>query len=80
MLRQTLLYLSNQPKIFNLVRRNGFAKRMAARFVPGETLEDAIDAVAGLNALQITASLDLLGKVSIPRRMRARRVRSTCAL
>jgi proline dehydrogenase len=61
-LRQTLLYLSNQPKIFNLVRRNGFAKRMAGRFVPGETLEDAIDAVAGLNPLKITASLDLLGE------------------
>jgi proline dehydrogenase len=61
-LRQTLLYLSNQPKIFNLVRRNGFAKRMAARFVPGETPEDAIDAVVGLNALKITASLDLLGE------------------
>lgn len=62
MLRQTLLYLSNQPRIFNLVRRNGFAKRMAARFVPGETLDDVLQAVQGLNALKITASLDLLGE------------------
>jgi proline dehydrogenase len=61
-LRQTLLYLSNQPQIFNLVRRNPFAKRMAARFVPGETLDSVLDAVHGLNTLRISASLDLLGE------------------
>jgi len=62
MLRQSLLYLSNQPRIFRLVRRNGFAKRFASRFVAGETLDSALHAVKALNARKITASLDLLGE------------------
>jgi len=62
MLRRTLLYLSNQPRVFNLVRRNGFAKRFASRFVAGETLDTALAAVRALNARKITASLDLLGE------------------
>jgi proline dehydrogenase len=62
MLRRTLLYLSNQPRVFNLMRRNGFAKRFASRFVAGETLDTALAAVRALNARKITASLDLLGE------------------
>ena len=62
MFRQALLYLSNQPKIFNFVRRNGLARRFASRFVAGETLSDALTAVRSLNAKRITASLDLLGE------------------
>jgi proline dehydrogenase len=62
MIRKTLLYLSNQPSVFRLVRRNGFAKRFASRFVAGETLDTALDAVRVLNAKKITASLDLLGE------------------
>ncbi|HEX6536213.1 MAG TPA: proline dehydrogenase family protein [Gemmatimonadaceae bacterium] len=62
MLRQTFLYLSNQPKIFRFVRSNGLAKRFASRFVAGETLDSAIAAVRALNAKRITASLDLLGE------------------
>jgi proline dehydrogenase len=62
MLRQTFLYLSNQPRIFNFVRHNGLAKKFASRFVAGETLESALAAVRALNAKKITASLDLLGE------------------
>jgi proline dehydrogenase len=62
MLRQTFLYLSNQPTIFRFVRHNGLAKRFAGRFVAGETLDGAIAAVRELNAGKITASLDLLGE------------------
>jgi proline dehydrogenase len=62
MLRSTLLYLSNQPRVFRFVRGNGMAKRFARRFVAGETLPEALDAVRQLNAGQITASLDLLGE------------------
>jgi proline dehydrogenase len=62
MLRKSLLFLSNQQQIFNFVRRNGFAKSFADRFVAGETLDGALDAVAGLNARGLTASLDLLGE------------------
>ena len=62
MLRQTLLYLSNQPRVFRFIRHNPLAKGFAARFVAGETIESAMEAVVRLNANGITASLDLLGE------------------
>jgi len=71
MLRKTQLYLSNQQKVFTFVRRNGLARRMASRFVAGETIEEAMTAVRALNARGITASLDLLGE-SVHREEEAR--------
>jgi proline dehydrogenase len=62
MLRQALLYLSNQQKIFRFVRNNRFARRFAQRFVAGESLEEALRAVEPLNKKSNTASLDLLGE------------------
>jgi proline dehydrogenase len=62
MLRSTLLYLSNQPRVFRFVRNNILAKKFASRFVAGERLADALAAVKALNAKGITASLDLLGE------------------
>src|SRR5215216_1538515 len=71
MLRKTLLYLSNQQRVFRFVRRNRLARRMASRFVAGETIDDAMAAVRPLNARGITASLDLLGE-SVHREEEAR--------
>jgi proline dehydrogenase len=62
MLRSALLFLSSQPSVFRFVRHNGLAKRFASRFVAGETLDTALDAVATLNRRGMTASLDLLGE------------------
>jgi proline dehydrogenase len=62
MLRQALLYLSNQPKVFRFVRNNGLAKKFASRFVPGESLDSALEVVRSLNGRGMTASLDLLGE------------------
>jgi proline dehydrogenase len=62
MLRTSLLYLSRQQRIFQFIRNVGFARKMASRFVAGETIETALEAVRGLNAKGITASLDLLGE------------------
>ncbi len=62
MLRSALLYLSNQQQVFRFVRKNRLAKSFANRFVAGETLATALDAVEKLNARGITASLDLLGE------------------
>ncbi|HEY0970807.1 MAG TPA: proline dehydrogenase family protein [Gemmatimonadales bacterium] len=62
MLRQSILYLSNQPKVFRFVRNNRLAKGFASRFVAGETLNEAVEAVRGINAKGATASLDLLGE------------------
>jgi len=61
-LRSGLLYLSEQPRVFRVVRRNRLAKRLASRFVAGETLDTAVAAVRELNAKGISASLDLLGE------------------
>jgi len=71
MLRAPLIWLSRQKSIFKFVRNNGFAKRAASRFVAGETIESACDAVAALNAQGITASLDVLGE-SVEREAEAR--------
>ena len=62
MLRNALLYLSSQPQVFNFVRHNRMAKGFASRFVAGETLDTALEAVRQLNSRGITASLDLLGE------------------
>ena len=62
MLRNSLLYLSNQPRVFKFVRHNRLAKKFASRFVAGETVDEALDAVRDLNARGISASLDLLGE------------------
>jgi proline dehydrogenase len=62
MLRNALLYLSSQPRVFKFVRRNSMAKSFANRFVAGETLETALAAVKQLNSKGITATLDLLGE------------------
>jgi proline dehydrogenase len=62
MIRAGLLWLSEQPHIFKFVRTNGLARRFAARFVAGETVESGVAALAELNAAGITASLDLLGE------------------
>ena len=62
MFRSSLLYLSNQPRVFRFVRNNRLAKKFATRFVAGETLDEALAAVRALNAQGITASLDLLGE------------------
>jgi len=62
MLRQTLLYLSEQKQIFRFVRTNSLARKFASRFVAGETLDTAVVAVRELNAKGIMATLDLLGE------------------
>ena len=62
MLRSSLLYLSRQQRIFDFVKNVGFARKMASRFVAGETVTTALAAVEQLNAKGISASLDLLGE------------------
>ncbi len=61
-MRQGLLWLSEQQRIFNFVRRNGIARKFASRFVAGETIEEAVKAARDLQATGITPSLDLLGE------------------
>jgi len=62
MLRSTLIWLSRQKSIFRFIRNNGLAKQFASRFIAGETIDAACEAVVALNARGITASLDQLGE------------------
>lgn len=62
MLRSTFLWLSERSRIFAFVKRNRLARRVASRFVAGETLDSAIEAARAMNAKGITVSLDLLGE------------------
>jgi proline dehydrogenase len=61
-MRQGLLWLSERQGIFNFVRRNGIARRIASRFVAGETIESGVQAAVELSGKGITPSLDLLGE------------------
>ncbi len=62
MLRAGLLWLSGQPRVFRFVRANRFAKKLASRFVAGETADSAVAVLKELNVGGITATLDLLGE------------------
>jgi len=74
MLRASLLWLSEQPRIFHFVRKSRLAGRLASRFVAGETIDTAMAALKDLNAARISASLDLLGEsVTKPEEARAAR-------
>jgi len=74
MLRASLLWLSEQPRIFHFVRKSRLAGRLASRFVAGETVDTAMAALKDLNAARISASLDLLGE-SVTRAEEARAAR-----
>ena len=61
-MRQGLLWLSEQKGIFDFVRSNGLAKQFAHRFVAGESIETGVAAVEELNRKGIGSTLDLLGE------------------
>ncbi len=62
MLRSTLLKLSESKKFGGWVTSNGITRRMARRFVAGESLEEAIAAARRCNDSGMMASLDYLGE------------------
>jgi proline dehydrogenase len=62
MLRSTLLKLSESKGFANWVTSNGTTRRMARRFVAGETLDEAITAARECNSAGMLASLDYLGE------------------
>ena len=62
MLRSILIYLSKAAWARKIVTRWSIAWRVAARFVSGEKLEDAIRVIQSLNARGINATLDHLGE------------------
>lgn len=62
MLRTTLLKLSESNGFAHWVTSNPSTRRMARRFVAGETLDEAIVAARACNSVGMYASLDYLGE------------------
>ncbi len=62
MLQQTFLALSRAQWAQNAITRVPVSRQMARRFVAGETLAEAIDAVKALNAKKLNVTLDFLGE------------------
>src|SRR5271168_3769201 len=62
MLRATLLRLSESKGFANWVVTNSSTKRMAHRFVAGETLDEALAAARECNNAGMLVSLDYLGE------------------
>ncbi|MGI8774982.1 MAG: proline dehydrogenase family protein [Actinomycetota bacterium] len=62
MLGRALLWASEKPKIQAFVTESRLTKGVVARFIAGDDLEDAIEAIRALNAQGIGGILDLLGE------------------
>ena len=62
MLRSILIYLSQAAWARQMVTGWSFSWRAASRFVAGENLQDAIEAIKRLNLKGINATLDHLGE------------------
>jgi proline dehydrogenase len=60
--RKPLLAVADQARVERFVRNRSFSQELISRFVAGETLDSALDAVARLRRLGITATLDQLGE------------------
>src|SRR5262245_31986579 len=62
MTKAFFLYLSGSEPARRVIMGMPFARRAARRFVVGETLGEALDAVRLLNREKLVATLDLLGE------------------
>lgn len=61
-LRSTLLHVAGSPTIRDWMTHSVATRRVANRFVAGETIETALAAVAELNTQGLSATLDHLGE------------------
>ncbi|MGA8556503.1 MAG: proline dehydrogenase family protein [Candidatus Acidiferrales bacterium] len=61
-MRSILLRLSESKRLAPFIMKNGVSRRVARRFVAGETLDDAVEAAHQVNHSLQLASLDLLGE------------------
>ena len=62
MLRQLMLRLASEPRVRAFVTNDGAARRFAARFVAGETLDEALAVTRRLNERGLAVTLDHLGE------------------
>jgi len=61
-MRSFLLHLSEKKWLAPMIMGNAISRRVAQRFVAGESLDDAIKAARNVNNAMQLASLDLLGE------------------
>jgi proline dehydrogenase len=61
-MRSFLLHLSESKRLAPLIMHNALSRRVARRFVAGETLDDAVEVARKVNSAMQLASLDLLGE------------------
>jgi proline dehydrogenase len=61
-MRSFLLHLSESKRLAPLIMHNSLSRRVARRFVAGETLDDAVEVARYVNSAMQLASLDLLGE------------------
>jgi proline dehydrogenase len=62
MLRRFLIFLSHSSRLRRIVTGWSIPRRLAARFVAGDTLEAAVPVIKALNARGLLATLDHLGE------------------
>ena len=62
MLRRTLLYLSQSKSWQQRILRFSATRKVASRFVAGESLSDAVEAARRRNQMGMLATLDHLGE------------------
>lgn len=61
-MRSFLLHLSESKRLAPLIMHNSLSRRVARRFVAGESLDDAVEVARNVNSAMQLASLDLLGE------------------
>lgn len=61
-LKEVILNVANEPKVKNFALQNNVTRKVASRFVAGDTLEEAIQATQKLNHAGLQVSLDHLGE------------------
>ncbi len=63
MIKSLLLYMSEQPRIQRLATNLKVSRRVALRFVAGEKITEAVEAVRVLNTRGFNATVDYLGEM-----------------
>ncbi|MEO0280003.1 MAG: proline dehydrogenase family protein [candidate division WOR-3 bacterium] len=62
MFREIFLYLSSKDNLKNYIEKFPPSKKLVERFVAGENLYDAVNAIKNLNSKKISCTLDKLGE------------------